>query len=502
MRINSLFKNLISEVLPQALILIMGIVKSKVFLDYLGEDTVGLSQLFAQIMAYVSLVEGGLGRAVIYRLYKPVVEQNWTQISKIKNGTRSIFRIIIIIMLPISLIGGIIMPNLIKDNTFSLGYIVFNFILYVLSEIILYTTVFERSLYVATERTYKSNIIIKASLIIKKILEIVLAIAFKNLTIIFISFIIMSILENMLIRILAKKDFNSIEKNISEKDTSILQDIKDLIVHKVAGLCSSNIDIILISNYIGLGKVVVYSTYAMFVNSIISVLNKISNAFLGTVGNIIEEAKEKSYETFKEYNSFIFFIAMLITAPFCYIINYFIDIFYTGKIETTISIAILFTIILLYNLIRLPLVTYTEGAGLFKETKICPIIESITNLVLSLILVQYLGIIGCLIATIISFIVSEYIIKPKIIYEKVFDKKCAEYYKMNLKYIIIIFMQIVASIILQLNIDISNYLELFKYFIVFCLINLILTMLIFKFVLKQDFLEKRLKQLLSKSVNN
>ena len=37
----------------------------------LGSETLGLYQLFSQIMVYVALVDGGLTSAVLYSLYKP-----------------------------------------------------------------------------------------------------------------------------------------------------------------------------------------------------------------------------------------------------------------------------------------------------------------------------------------------------------------------------------------------------------------------------------------------
>ena len=52
-REKKVFRNLISEIIPQILIIIFGILKSKFFLDYLGSNDVGLLQIFGQIMGYL-----------------------------------------------------------------------------------------------------------------------------------------------------------------------------------------------------------------------------------------------------------------------------------------------------------------------------------------------------------------------------------------------------------------------------------------------------------------
>ncbi len=485
-RSRKVVRNLLSEILPQVVIIVLGLIKSKYYLDYLGENTVGLVNLFSQIIGYLSLVEGGIGQAVIYRLYHPIFKKEYNKVSKIRNGTRKIFKRIIIILLSLSVIVGFIIPFLIKDNQFDLSYIVVNFVLYVISEIILYTTVFERSIYVATEKSYKVNRIIKSSLIIKHVFEIVLAVLIKNITIIFTCLILISLLENIIIKMISKNDYPELPET-KEEDRSVLKDVKHLMVHKVAGLVATNIDIILISRFIGLGKVLIYSTYLLYVNSIMSFTNKISRAMVGTIGNILLEDRNKAYQTFVKFNGLCFFMGLMIAGPFNMFINCFINIFYSGKVATSIVTSTLFTLVLIYNVIRIPLLTYTEGAGLFKETKICPIIESIVNLGLSIVLIHFYGINGCLLGTIVSLVISEYLIKPIILYRKLFDENVKKYYLMNIKFIVLLILQIVSCILFFNYFEVSSLLLFMLYLFAYVIINIVLNLLIFK-VLKQNYI--------------
>ena len=492
-RSNKIIRNLSSEIFPQIVIMILGVLKSKFFLDYLGENTVGLVNLFSQIVGYLSLVEGGIGQAVVYKLYNPTSKKNYKKVSEIKNGTIDIFKKIMLIIIILSFIVGLIIPFLIKNNQFDGIYILYNFVLYVVSEIILYTTIFERSIYIATEKSFKINRIIKTSLIIKHICEISLAIIFQNVTIIFGCLVFISIIENILIKTMTNREFTNLSLS-DKKDKSVLKEVKDLIVHKVAGLVSSNIDIIIISKFIGLGKVLIYSTYLIYVNAVISLTNKISRALVGTVGNILVENKENAHKFFIKYNNIVFIITILVVGPFCLFINYFINLFYSGKVNTSIITAVLFALVLAYNIIRIPLITYTEGAGLFKKTKICPIIESIINLLLSLILVNIFGINGCLMGTIISLIISEYLIKPKIIYKEIFNCNSKEYYKNNICFICLLLFEIAICVILSNNVNITNFLMLIIYFLAYFIINTIINIIIFKLI-KKDYILEMLRKL-------
>ena len=300
-------------------------------------------------------------------------------------------------------------------------------------------------------------------------------------------------LENIIIKILAKKDYPELTET-KDEDKTVLKDVKHLMVHKVAGLVATNIDIILISKFIGLGKVLIYSTYLMYVNAIMSLTNKISRAIVGTIGNILIEDKNKAYNTFIKFNAICFFMALMIAGPFNMLINNFIRVFYNNKVATSIITSTLFTMVLIYNIIRIPLLTYTEGAGLFKETKICPIIESIINLTLSIVLIKFYGINGCLVGTILSLIISEYFIKPRIIYKKLFNENIKQYYFMNIKFIILLILQMISCIIISKYITINNLLAFFLYLIAYIAINLALNLCTFK-LLKQEYIFNIIKRI-------
>ena len=52
----------------------------------LGSETLGLYQLFSQIMTYVALVDGGLSNAVLYSLYKPNANRDDKKINAYKEA--------------------------------------------------------------------------------------------------------------------------------------------------------------------------------------------------------------------------------------------------------------------------------------------------------------------------------------------------------------------------------------------------------------------------------
>lgn len=58
MRTKRAIINFITDAIPQVIVLILGIIKIKLFINILGETKLGLYQLYSQIVAYLVLIEG------------------------------------------------------------------------------------------------------------------------------------------------------------------------------------------------------------------------------------------------------------------------------------------------------------------------------------------------------------------------------------------------------------------------------------------------------------
>ncbi len=466
-----MIKNFITDFFPQIIIMIIALFKSKIMLQYLGQETLGLYQLFAQVITYLALAEGGLASAAVYRLYKPIADKDNQKIAEIANATRNVFMIVSGIILVLGIGISFVVPFLIENNTFSYGYIISNFILYVISEVVVYLTIYRRALFEANQEKYKINIIYQTSLILHSLLEIAILMLGGNLTSLFIMFICLNTVTSMIILLYGKKTYSYLPKT-KKADYSLVKDVKNLFIHKISALISNNVDVIIISKVLGLVNVVIYTTYNYIINSLKLVVDKLYGAALGGIGNVLATDKDTGKKLFFEYNSLVFFFALVLGIPLLYAIDYFIDIWYSNEIYTSMLLSILFVVNLVYYIIRTPLISFTTAAGLFKETNKCAILEVIINLSLSLILVNIIGIPGVLIGTIVSLVISEYMIKPIIIYKKVFGEGVKEYYLRNLKFVLYLIIGFVLIYVLKLHYRPINIIQWFFSSVIIGVVNL------------------------------
>ena len=86
MKTKKTFLNILTDVIPLIIIAFLGIYKVKLFLRVLGSETLGLYQLFNNIMVYVAIVDGGLTSALLFSLYKPNTNGDKKKFNELLSG--------------------------------------------------------------------------------------------------------------------------------------------------------------------------------------------------------------------------------------------------------------------------------------------------------------------------------------------------------------------------------------------------------------------------------
>ena len=305
---------------------------------------------------------------------------------------------------------------------------------------------------------------------------------------------VIKLISNLVIYILAKRNYPNIDFNSHEKDYKFTHQLKDLIVHKINGLVGSNIDILIITNMFGLKLVAIYSTYNYILNMIKDVLNKLSSSIVAILGNKLVEDEKESYNLFREMRSFLFYLATILCTSLLFAINPFINIWYEGKIKSNNLLALAFVLVLFTFVVKICTNVFINAKGLFKETKYCAITDTIVNLTLSILLAHKFGISGVVFATAFSVFIAEYILKTRVLFKEVFKKSSLIYHVENIKFFIILFLDMLLAYFITSRFTITNILVWFVFYTLFTIINAIFLLIIYSLLKETKFIE-RLKDL-------
>lgn len=470
--------------------------QNKYFVEYMGIETLGIMKLFSQMLQYLNIIEMGLGSASTFALYKPLAEKNYQQVSIILSTIKSTYNKIAMILSVLGILITPILPFFMKVKSFD-KIIYIYWILYVLNTASTYLFIKYVILFTANQEFIYVRFIQSVSKICCQILQIVLIIRYHS----FIIFIILLILDNLTQYILFKRYFNkkySFIFSTKERYKKLNNDIKNLFWHKIGTLIIYNTDLILISKLVSLKIVGIYASYQLVIQMIGTVINIVINVIRPKIGKYIAlNPKENTYQLFKKINIIFLLIGIIFSYCSYILINYFISL-WIGKEYILSNFTVqLICINIFVACFRVILDIFKDGSGFFDDIQ-CPILESIINLIFSIILGVKYGLNGIIIGTIISNILIILIYKPILVFKRCFDKKIKEYLKIYSNYLILILISIFSCDYFLSFISLketTSWIEWIKQGVLIGIISLLIIFIIF--LSNKDF-RKNLKYLKNK----
>ena len=444
---NTIF-NFISSMGTQFITIIMQFIVRTVFINTLGASYLGIDGLFSNILSMLSLAELGVGGAILFKLYTPIAKKDNRRISILINFYKQVYFIIGIVITVIGFFLIPFLPLLIKDyNQFSvLGInLILIYVIYLLESASSYLFfAYKSALIRADQKEYLLNVINFTSKIIFSILQIITLVLLKNFVIYVIISVVQVIFQNVIGALLANKMYPYIKEKSKDKIEKseikdILKDCTAIFLYKINGVIINSTDYIVISAFLGISMVGMYSNYYIFYTSISAFIGRIYSSVSNSLGNLhVYNEYNTEYKIFKSIN----LISVILGATGGIGILCVADEFIENWIGSNWIISQPFSLLMgieIYTLsIRNFIGNYRNAMGLFQQAKYRPIIAAIINIIVSVLLVRVCGIYGVLIGTIVADWTTFMWYDPLIIHKYGLKNKFATkfYYLRNLKYII------------------------------------------------------------------
>ena len=503
MKTKSSIKNSLISTFQYIILMIIGFVSQKIFINILGIDFLGLNSLLTNIMSLLGIAELGIGSAIIYNLYKPIVNKDYKTINSLMHFYKKAYHVIAII---IFITGFIFMPFIsffVDADGININ-IYYAYILFLFDIVASYFLSYKRSILYADQKNYIVNIIHIISVTLLNVFQLLFLYLTKDYYTYLIFKIIFRVVENCTITLYVNrkyKDILSSKAEILDKDiyNDIVKKVKALFFHKIAGFVVNGTDNIVISCFLGLTVVGLYSNYYLVIYAVSTLFGEAFNALTPSIGHLlVENDKHKNYEVFKKIRFMNFIIACFSSVILMLIMENFVTI-WLGKDYLLSTVTLIVLVFNLYQkMMRNTYLSFKNAAGIFYEDRYMPILESITNIIVSVILVIIIGLPGVFLGTIISGLWLWLYSYPKYVYEVLFDRKKINYYKETFSYILLFSIILIISILLAKVYSFNNiYLEILKNTLIAFIIPLIIIFVLFRkndsYKYYKDMLKKYLK---------
>lgn len=417
----------------QLVSLLVSFVSRTIFIRVLGSEYLGLSGLFTNILSVLSLAEMGLGTAILYSLYEPLAKQDYDKIKAILDLFGKVYRVICV---SVALVGALLTPFLdflIKEWPAIDGIEIF-YLLFVLNLSFSYLAAYKRLILFADQKKYIDSIFHFATATLLNLAQITVLLLTANYLLFLVLNVLATIAENLLITAKINQLYPFLKDGPARKldrqeRAGILKNIKAVFINRFGQIIINGTDNIVISKFVGLVAVGLYSNYLLITTSLVKIISIFYLSVIGSIGNIgATENKDKISRTFKQIDFIGFWIYGFSAISILVLINPFIRL-WVGKdyqLDSFVVVLIAFNFFLQGN--RMSVQVFKESLGLLWFDRYRPLLESGLNLGLSLMLVTRLGIAGVLLGTILSTILSSFWIEPMVLFKYGLSAPLKTYY--------------------------------------------------------------------------
>ena len=449
-RTQNTIYNFVTSIGGQILTILVQFAVRTVFIRTLGKSYLGINGLFSNILTMLSLAELGVGSAILFKLYDPLAKGDHHRITLLMRLYKNIYRVIGLVIFTVGVALIPLLPVLIRDYA-NLAKLHISaeivFILYLIKSVSSYLFfAYKSAIIKADQKQYLINITSYLFTIILGILQIVSLLLTRNFHVYILIDVAIIILQNIVIARFADQLYPYINDKtddaISKQEIKgLFKDCAAIMLYNINSVVVKATDNIVLSMFLGLGAVGLYSNYYIFYTSIRSVFTKIFNSVSHSIGNLhAADQPEHEYEVFESVILISAILGGVAFAGIFAVADEFVETWIGKEWVIAQPLAFLMGLELYTTAFRMSISKFRSSMGLFQQAKYRPVAGMLINIVVSVALVNVWGICGVLVGTIASDWLTFMWYDPLILHKYGFKNGASvkRYYGKFLKYVLVV----------------------------------------------------------------
>lgn len=399
--------NISTSILLQITAMISGLVIPRAILHYFGSETNGLIASINQFLGYISLLEGGLGSVILAALYSPLLKRDNHKISAVLNASMQFFKKIAYVFILYCCILGVFYPVFISSS-FNWNYIFsITLILAVALFSQYYFAIAYKLLLQADQKVYIVYILQILTYIVNLLLTLGVLFLFPSIHIVKLVSALAYAIQPIFLQYYVKRHYQLYPEE--KPDESALSQRWDCFGQNLAYFIHSNTDIAILTLFLSLKMVSVYSVYFMVVKSVRSLIMSVSSAFTPILGRCLAgDDKEKTDRCIDSFELCMYMVATIVFGCCLSMLDSFVSLYTHGINDANYYQPVFGALLILSEFVycvREPYIETVYSKGHFKQTVKSAYIEAGINIIISVCLVKKFGLIGVAAGTLAGMIV-------------------------------------------------------------------------------------------------
>ena len=397
--------NIVVSLLTQAVAVLCGFVLPRTLINAFGSEAYGATASIAQFLAYITLLEGGIGGVARAALYKPLADNNAERISGIVAELRRFFRILAWVFAVYVLILACTYTYLAKITVFDWTTTFLLVLIIAISTFAQhYIGITASVLLQAAQRNYITNLVSSAATVLNVAISVVMVHSGYNLLAVKLASSIIFILRPVVLWMYVNRKFRLTAT--AERDKAALSQKWSGLGQHLAFFLHNNTDIMVLTLFADLKLVAVYSVYNMIISHIVNFASSFTSGMEAVFGDMLAKQEHKELnKSFSQYETMVSAVAVVLLTSTAILIMPFIKLYTAGITDAQYNVpmfAYLMVVASLLQCLRMPYHSVVIAAGHFRQTQAAAYGEALLNIALSVLLVSRYGLIGVALGTVIA----------------------------------------------------------------------------------------------------
>ena len=442
--------NITISILFRVLLLIGSLLVRRYLIQYIGNEANGLDSLYTSIVGVLSIAELGIGTAIVFCMYKPIVDGDNDTVSALYG----LFKKVYLIIGGIIAVGGCVamplLPYLAKDYQAIDVNLYLTFGLMLISVVLTYAFSAKISLINAYKNNYITTAINSSGQLLQYGLQIIILIYTQSFVWYLACRIIAVAVQWIATKVATniKYKFIIANKRSVDPDTKkeVTKNVKAMFMHKIGGVLVNTVDSIIISTFIGVVILGKYTNYTVIMTAMTGTITLFFTPLTSVVGHMcVEENKTQIKKYYNFFYAFNFILGLVFFLGYYAVIDNLVTICFGNDLEMTKSISFVIAINYFIQFMRQATLLFRDATGTFYYDRWKPLIEGLLNIGLSIgfvYLFEFLwgaefAVVGVIAATIVTNLTICHVVEPYVLYKHALQASVKPYYIRNYLYIIL-----------------------------------------------------------------
>ena len=385
-----------------------------VFLTVLSKEYLGISGVFTNVLQIFSLTELGLGQAIVFRLYEPFQKGDVRRSAALIKFFRTAYRMVFLAVLVLGAALAPFLRYLVKASEIPADvdlYLIYA--LFVADNACTYLFSYKRCILNVNQEMYRDNAVTALTNILVSLARIVALLLTKRFEAVVVAGTLVTLAVNAVVcrRITREnEEVFACPDVLNKQDRQVLvRDSLAVFMHKIGGTVVTSTDNLILSAFVSLSAVDIYSNYSLLVGTLSVIVNKCFYTYEATIANCLGSwSREQIGGLFDKLSFANAWISAVFTVCLYALINPFITLWLGSSFVFSLPVVIVICTQFYIAATRNARTAFIDASGLFVKDRVRPLIEAVINLLVSIILVKRIGIAGVFVGTCVSQLLTCY----------------------------------------------------------------------------------------------